>query len=413
LHSLKASGSPDATRIVAGRAIRGFADGFVSVLLAQYLIGLGFTPVEVGAIVTGTLIGSAVLTLGFGFTSHRFALRALLLAATGMMVLTGIGFATLSAFWPLLVVAVVGTLNPSAGDVSVFLPTEQAMVAGQVDQPRRPRLFAIYNLAGILAGAFGALVSGVPEALAHAQHWSVTSTQRASFLLYASAGVLTYFLYRRLHDDHVKLPRVPPESRRRFLHTSRRTVLELSGLFSLDAAGSGFVVTSLLVLWLHLRFDLSAGTTAAVFFGAGLLGACSQLLAPRLANRIGLVRTMAFTHIPANLLLALAAFAPTGGIAIALLLTRALFAQMDVPARQAFVMAIVPPDERAGASSVTNVPRSLASAATPLVAGLLLARSTFGWPLLIAGTVKITYDVVLLALYRDVPEIVGASRRPS
>jgi MFS family permease len=407
---LPSSVAPDVSRVVVGRAIRGFADGFVSVLLAQYLIGLGFSPVEVGAIVTGTLIGSAVLTLGFGLTAHRFTLRALLLAATGMMVLTGVGFATITPFWPLFVVAVVGTLNPSAGDVSVFLPTEQALVAGHVDAPRRPWLFAVYNLAGIFAGAFGALASGVPEALAHARHWNVTSTQRESFFLYAAAAVGVFLIYRGLRRDHEALPAVPRAQRRRVLHTSRRTVLELSGLFSLDSAGSGLVVTSLLVLWLHLRFDLSAGTTAAVFFAAGLLGGCSQFLAPRLAARIGLVRTMAFTHLPANALLALAAFAPSGGIAITLLLVRSLFAQMDVPARQAFVMAVVPPEERAAASSVTNVPRSLASAATPLLAGVLLAHSTFGWPLLIAGTVKMAYDLLLLVLYRDVPEEIGAAR---
>ena len=187
-------------------------------------------------------------------------------------------------------------------------------------------------------------------------------------------------------------------------------MLELAGLFSLDSAGSGFVVTSLLVLWLYLRFDLSSGATAAVFFAAGLLGGCSQFLAPRLATRFGLIRTMAFTHMPANLLLVAAAFAPSGGIAITLLLMRALFAQMDVPARQAFVMAVVPADERAAASSVTNVPRSLASAATPLAAGVLLTHSTFGWPLVIAGTVKLAYDIALLVLYRNVPEIVGGTR---
>jgi MFS family permease len=401
---------PDVRRVVTGRAIRGFADGFVSVLLAQYLTGLGFSPVEVGAIVTGTLLGSAVLTLGFGLTSHRFTLRALLLAATAMMAGTGLGFASVTAFWPLLLIAVIGTLNPSAGDVSVFLPTEQALVAGHVDAPRRPWVFAIYNLGAIFAGAVGALVSGVPEGLAHWRDWDVTSTQEASFLLYALAGVVIFFVYRRLTRDHEMLPRLPRSERRRALHTSRRTVLELTGLFSLDAAGGGFVVTSLLVLWLHLRFDLSAGKTAAVFFAAGVLAGCSQLLAPRLAARFGLIRTMAFTHIPANIFLVLAAFAPTGGIAIALLLARASLSSMDVPARQAFVMAVVPADERAAAASVTNVPRSLAAAATPLLAGALLAQSTFGWPLLIAGIVKVTYDVLLLVLYRDVAEEVGASR---
>ena len=401
---------PTSRASLRARAIRGFADGFVSVLLAQYLTGLGFSPVEVGAIVTGTLVGSAVLTLGFGFTAHRFPLRTLMLAATAMMVFTGIGFASVTWFWPLLVIAVVGTLNPSAGDVSVFLPTEQAFVSGHVDAPNRPRLFAVYNLAGAFAAALGALASGAPEALAHAFDWDVTTAQRTSFLVYATAAVVIFVIYRTIRRDQQTLPIVSPDSRRRVLHSSRRTVLELAALFSLDSAAGGFVVTSLLVLWLHLRFDLSAGTTAAVFFVAGLLGGCSQLIAPRLAARIGLIRTMAFTHLPANCLLVLAAFAPTAPVAITLLLVRSLFSSMDVPARQAFVMAVVPAEERAAASSVTNVPRSLASATTPLLAGILLTHSTFGWPLLIAGVVKITYDLLLLGLYRDVPEVEGAQR---
>jgi Arabinose efflux permease len=402
--------SSDVRRVMVVRTVRGFADGFVSVLLAQYLVGLGFTPVQVGAIVTGTLLGSAALTLAFGLTSHRFPLRALLLAASVVMTLTGIGFATLTWFWPLLIVAVIGTLNPSAGDVSVFLPTEQALIAGHVDAAGRPRLFAVYNLSATVAGAVGALASVLPEALARRMDWDITSTQQTAFLLYALCGALSFVIYTRLRRASAELTAAQPSQVRRALHSSRRTVLELSALFSLDSAGSGFVVTSLLVLWLHLRFDLSAGQTGLVFFAAGLLGASSQLLAPRLAERFGLIRTMAYTHVPANLLLASAAFAPSGQVAIALLLVRALFAQMDVPARQAFVMAVVPPEERAAASSVTNVPRSLASAATPLLAGALLTRSTFGWPLLIAGTVKLTYDIVLLRLYRDVPEQVGASR---
>jgi predicted MFS family arabinose efflux permease len=408
---------PDVRRIVSARAARGFADGFVSVLLAQYLTGLGFSPVEVGAIVTGTLVGSAVLTLTFGLTAHRMSLRALLLGACVLMVATGLGFAAVTWFWPLLVIAVVGTLNPSAGDVSVFLPTEQALVAGEVDAADRPRVFALYNLGAIFAGAVGALGSGAPEVLAHRFGWDVTTAQRAGFVLYALTAVVIFALYRGLRREvpaAVPPPATAPAGtpgRTRPLRTSRRIVLELAALFSLDSAGSGFVVTSLLVLWLHLRFDLTAATTGAVFFAAGLLGACSQALAPRMARRFGLIRTMSYTHIPANCLLILAAFAPSGGVAVGLLLARALFAQMDVPARQAFVMAVVPADERAAASSVTNVPRSLASATTPLIAGVLLTRTTFGWPLVIAGTAKLAYDLALLGLYRNVPEQVGARRR--
>jgi predicted MFS family arabinose efflux permease len=308
------------------------------------------------------------------------------------------------------VIAVVGTLNPSSGDVSVFLPTEQALVSSHVTAPHRPRTFALYNLGAIFAGAVGALVSGVPEAVARDEGWNVTDAQRAGFLLYAFVGVVIFLVYRRLSRDHDVLPANDPGEAPRALRTSRRTVLELTGLFSLDAAGGGFVVTSLLVLWLHLRFDLSAGTTATVFFAAGVLSGLSQLLAPRLASRWGLVRTMAYTHMPANVLLVLAALAPNGELAIALLLVRALLSQIDVPVRQSFVMAVVPPEERAAAASVTNVPRSLAAAATPLLAGGLLARTTFGWPLVIAGAMKLAYDVALLVLYRDVAEEVGATR---
>lgn len=400
----------DVRRVVAGRAIRGFADGFVSVLLAQYLTNLGFTPTQVGAIVTATLLGSAALTLAFGLSGHRTTLRGLLIAAGVIMIATGVGFAGTTVFWALLVIGAVGTLNPSSGDVSVFLPTEQALVAAQVDAPRRPWTFAIYNVGAVFAGALGALASGLPARLARTQGWDVTRTQQWSFLLYATAGLVILVLYLRLADHRDTVPGIPHERPARALATSRRTVLELSGLFSLDAAGGGFVVTSLLVLWLHLRFDLSAGTTALVFFAASVLAGCSQLLAPRLAARLGLVRTMVFTHMPASVFLILAAFAPNGAVAIALLLCRSLLSQIDVPARQSFVMAVVPPEERAAAASVTNVPRSLASALTPLLAGLLLAHTTFGWPLIIAGVMKITYDLLLLGLYHDVREEAGARR---
>ncbi len=400
----------DVPRIVTARAIRGFADGFVSVLLAQYLTELGFSPLEVGAIVTGTLLGSAALTLSFGLTAHRITLRRLLLIASVIMTATGLAFAALSTFWPLFLVAVLGTCNPSASDVSVFQPTEQAVVASEVGDETRTSTFARYNIAATIAGAFGALASGVPQFFARHLDVALLTGQRAGFVLYAGVGLAVFVIYRGLRTETSAAVEATTPRQRRALQHSRRTVLELSALFSLDSAGSGFVVTSLLVLWLHLRFGLSAGVTAGVFFAAGILGGCSQLLAPRLAARVGLIRTMAFTHIPANALLVLAAFSPSGGTAIALLLVRSLFAQMDVPARQAFVMLVVPVDERAAAASVTNVPRSLASAATPLLAGSLLSHSTVGWPLIIAGVVKITYDVLLLTLYRHVPEREGASR---
>ncbi len=397
--ALPSSASPAAATVVVARTLRGFADGFVSVLLAQYLLGLGFSPVAVGAIVTATLLGSAAMTLWFGLTAHRTGLVTLLTGACVLMALTGIGFAAFTTVGPLLVVAAVGTLNPTAGDVSVFLPTEQALIAGEVDDVDRPRLFAVYNVGGAIAGAFGALASGLPYAFAHWFDWDLLTAQRFGFVFYAAIAAVVFVLYRRLPRRHQRLtPETPAPSA---LGAYRGMVLRLAALFSLDSAGGGFVVTSMLVLWLDLRFDLSARSTATLFFATGLISGCSQLLAPRIARRIGLVRTMAFTHIPANIILMATAFAPNATVAICLLLLRALFSQMDVPIRQAFVMASVPPEHRAAASSVTNVPRSLASAATPLLAGAMLARTTFGWPLLIAGLVKLAYDLLLLAFYRE------------
>ena len=399
--------------VIAARALRGLADGFVSVMLATYLSGLGFSPFQVGAIVTGTLLGSAALTLAVGLLGRGRPLRTLLLAACALMAATGVGFAVAEAFWVVLLVAVVGTLNPSSGDVSVFLPTEQAHLANHLDAADRPRTYALYNVGASVAGAIGALASGLPEGIADATGWARTDAQRLGFLAYAAIAVAVAVLYRRLPREPTPPAPAGGGPRRGLGPASRRTVLELAALFSLDSAAGGLVVNSLLVLWLHLRFDLSTGMTGAVFFATGLLAGASQLLAGPLAARIGLVRTMVFTHLPANAFLALAAFAPNAGLAVAALLLRSLLSQMDVPARQSFVMAVVPAEDRAAAASVTNVPRSLASAVTPLLAGALLARSSTGWPLVIAGVGKATYDLLLLRLFGDVPEQPGASRRAS
>lgn len=410
-------GAAQVHRIVTTRSLRGFADGFVSVLLAGYLSGLGFSPFQVGAVVTATLIGSAAVTLAVGLLGQGSPHRSMLLAASVLMGLTGLGFASASAFWVVLLVALVGTLNPTAGDVSVFLPLEQAYLADRVEAAARPRVYARYNVVASMAGAVGALVSAVPERLSDATGWSLTTTQRCGFVAYSLVAVTIALLYRRLpRDSPAAEPTGEPAGDRLTGATAgtrrrpRRIVVELAALFCLDSAGGGLVTTSLLVLWLHLRFDLDTATTSAVFFAAGLLTGLSQLLAAPLARRIGLIRTMSFTHLPANVALALAAFAPSAGVAVALLLVRSSLSQMDVPARQAFVMAVVPPEERAAAASVTNVPRSLASATTPLLAGVLLSHSSFGWPLLLAGLAKGTYDVLLLVLYRQVPETVGAGR---
>lgn len=389
----------DARKLVLTRALRGLADGVVSVALASYLTELGFSPFQVGAIITGTLLGSAAVTLGVGLPGHRWSRKRILLAATAMMALTGVGFAGLTSFWPLMVVAVAGTLNPSSGDVSLFLPTEQAALAHTMAGPARTMTFAWYNVAGSLAGAVGALASGVPAVLAARRGISLINAQRGVFIFYAACACLAALVYGSLSPG-VEVH--PSKQASKPLAESRRVVLRLAALFSLDSFGGGFVVQSLLVLWLFRRFHLDERTTAGVFFVAGTLSAFSQILSPRVAARVGLIRTMVYTHLPANVFLILAGVAPTAPLSIACLLLRMAVSQMDVPARQAFVMAVVPPEERTAASTVTNVPRSLAAGLAPLIAGVLLERSALGWPLIIGGALKAAYDVILFFQFRAV-----------
>lgn len=384
--------------LLASRGLRAFGDGLVSLLLPVYLATLGYGAFEIGVLATATLAGSSVLTLLIGLYAHRFSGRNLLIAASILMVLTGVAFTMVEEFWPLLLVAFLGTLNPSSGDVSLFLPLEQAQLARSVADRDRTALFARYSLIGSLAAAFGALSAGLPDLLREFLSIDLKAALQGAFLLYAMLGVAALLLYRRLpaaRADAAAIPAAP-------LRQSRRIVLTLAALFSLDSFAGGLVVQSLLALWLFERFGLTLATAGAIFFWTGLLSAASYLVAVPIARRIGLINTMVFTHLPANACLVLVPFMPSLGPAIALLLVRSALSQMDVPTRTSYVMAVVTPGERAAAASVTAVPRSLAAAASPTLAGALLGASGFGWPLVLGGGLKIIYDLLLLGMFRKV-----------
>ena len=369
IHS--AAAATEVRLLLIGRGLRAFVDGYVAVLLPAYLLALGYGTWQVGLLSTATLLGSALATLALGAWGHHAAPRFLVLGAALLMTGTGLGFAGLSAFWPLLMVAFVGTLNPRSGDVSVFLPLEHSRLSHAAEGDARTRLFARYSLTGALCAALGALAAAVPEALTE-QGIDRLTALRGMFVVYASAGVVLWLLYRRLPDQSALQPVAAPAP----LGPSRGIVIKLAALFSVDAFAGGLVVNSLLALWLFERFALSLGSVGVLFFWTGLLGALSQLAAPRVAKRIGLLNTMVFTHIPANLFLILAAFAPSLPLALGLLLLRAALSQMDVPTRSAYVMAVVTPPERAAAASYTAVPRSLAAALSPTLGGALFAA---GW----------------------------------
>lgn len=382
------------SRLLWVRGLRAFADGYVSLLLPVYLISLGFSTLEVGVIATATLLGSGLLTLLAGLYAWRFQYRKQLILAAALMAGTGFGFAVVTDFWPLLLIAVVGTLNPSSGDVSVFLPLEHALMSNAAADRKRTALFARYSL----VGAVGALAAAIPEIVVHSRLMTTTTALQAMFALYGVLGLVAGWIYTTLPkvaDATAHIPAAP-------LRQSRKIVYTLAALFSLDAFGGGFVVQSLVDLWLFQKFQLSIAVAGTIFFWTGVLSALSYLVAVKLANRWGLINTMVFTHLPANILPVLVPFMPSLGWAVFLLMVRSALSQMDVPTRSSYVMAVVSPQERAAAASITAVPRSLASAASPVLAGYLLSVSSFGWPLVIAGTLKIFYDLLLLTLFQAV-----------
>ncbi|MBV8056940.1 MAG: MFS transporter [Deltaproteobacteria bacterium] len=399
---IPASATADSRRLIATRALRGFADGLVSILLPSYLTALGLSITQIGIILFGTLLGSALVTLCAGLAANRVGYRRLLLGACVMMLMTGLLFSYVRTFWLLLVAAFIGTLNPSAGDVSLFLPLEQASLAGTVTATDLTRIFAIYNVAGALAGAFGALFSGLPTMAAMRLKVSTIAAQRCVFIIYSVIALIAAVMYSSLS---LRIEGEPSPIRTGPLTKSRGIVIHLAALFSLDAFSGGLIVQSLLALWLFHRFRMSAEAVGMFFFVSNLLGSASQFVSSALAARIGRIRTMVYTHLPSNGFLFLAALMPNEALTIVFLLLRSSLSQMDVPARQSYVMAMVPPEERAAAASVTNVPRSLASALGPIPAGLMLDRSTFGWPLICAAALKAAYDLLLLLQFGSVSPV--------
>ena len=390
--------SLDARRVLVARGLRAFGDGFVALLVPIYLYELGFSALAIGAIVTSTLIGTAFLTLWVGMVANRHSRRRLLLAAAVLMAATGAGFAFITAFWPLMVIAFVGTMNPTSGDASIFLPLEQTALTQTIEPQRRTALFARYSVIGSLAGAIGVLAASLPDLAAAWTGYSRTTAMQSMFVLYALLGVVSLMLYRPLSAA----VEAPDEVPHRPLQQSKRLVYGLAALFGMDSFGTGFLVQSLLALWLYQSFQISVTTAASILFWSGICSAISYFVAVPIADRIGLINTMVFTHLPSNVLLILIPFAPDLTIAIALLLARSALSQMDVPTRASYVMAVVAPEERPAAASITAVPKTFAWAAGSLISGYLLTLSTFGWPLLIGGVVKGAYDILLLVKFQKV-----------
>jgi len=382
--------------LYVARGVRGLGDGFTVILLPAYLSAIGLSPAQIGIIATASLLGTAALTLGIGWIAPRHDLRSLLLIGAFLMTCTGLAFATIEYFPFIVIAAFVGTINPSSSDIGMLVPLEHAMLARGASDRDRTSAFARYSLVGALSMAAGSLAAAIPDLMV-SFGFERLNAFALMFYLYACLAVVATALYRHLPRSHTEVAKTQPP-----LGPSRAIVFKLAALFSIDAYAGGFVVQSLMALWLFVRFDLSLTQASLFFFLSSLLSAFSYPIAARLAQRFGLVNTMVFTHIPSSLCLIAAAIAPDLTAVLILLLVRSALSQMDVPTRTSYVMAVVTPEEQPTAASVTAVPRTLAASVSPIFSGALLATAFPGLPLIICGTLKVGYDLALLYSFRHI-----------
>ncbi|MEA2608439.1 MAG: hypothetical protein QOJ75_682 [Chloroflexota bacterium] len=397
------------------RTLRMFGYGFLAVVLVLYLAALGLDPLTIGLVLTLTLIGDTLVSLWLTTNADRLGRRRVLVAGSLLMVGAGLVFAATSWAPLLILAATIGVISPTGNEVGPFLAIEQAGLSQTTPDARRTATFAWYNLVGYVATATGALGAGLVSQALIDLGTPAADAYRAIVIGYALIGLAMAFGFSRLGEAIEAPPRAvaTDEIRRRFgLGRSRSVVLRLSALFSIDAFAGGFVPLSLMAYWFHLTYGVEPGLLGSIFFGANLLAAVSSLSAARIADRIGLINTMVFTHIPSNVLLILVPLMPNLPLAIGVLLLRFSLSQMDVPTRQSYVMSVVDPDERSAAAGVTGIARTTGAAISPSIGTVLVSSAGFASvPFYLAGGLKILYDLLLYREFRSVRP--NEERRPA
>ena len=383
----------DGRLLFATRMIRLFDYGFLSVVVALYLAEIGLGEQQIGLLFTLTLVGDTAISLWVTTQADRVGRRRMLIIGSALMLLAGLAFALTKNYLLLILAATIGVISPSGNEIGPFLPIEQAALTQLLADERRTGVFAWYNLVGAFATALGALAGGNLAQFLRDLGYSPQAAYRFVIAGYAMLGLvlLAFFLLLSPSVEITQSPVLDLEvkgARRSFLglNRSRGIVLKLSALFSLDAFAGGFVIQSLVAYWFSLRFGVEPALLGGIFFGANILAGVSALSAAWVARRIGLIRTMVFTHLPSNVLLMLVPLMPTLPLAITVLLLRFSISQMDVPTRQSYTMAVVDPEERSAASGVTGVARTTGASLSPVFTGLLLSNPAWiGLPFLISG----------------------------
>jgi MFS family permease len=406
--------SKDGKLLLAARILRTFAYGFLSVILAIYLKLIGFNDLYIGFILTATLLNSVIFTLIASFYADRIGRRKVLITYSALMSVSGLVFFVTSNYIALIISAFIGTINVTGTEIGAFLSIEQAMLPQTIDDPKkRNTVYALYNMAGTFAMSAGVLLSGLPQVFAQQYSLNQIESIKPLFVLYSiiALGVLgIYFLI----SNRVELSRSNNNSNNNAIITSapfkqtlspksKEIVGKLSGLFAIDSFAGGFVIQSIVSFWFFTKFGVELTTLSHIFSIAGVLTAFSFLVAARLADKIGLINTMVFTHIPSNILIILVAFAPTLPLAIALYFARMALSQMDVPTRQSYIVAVVEENERTAAAGITNISRNIAQSVSPSLAGYILqSLSILSAPFVLGGVLKIAYDIALYFNFKHI-----------
>jgi MFS family permease len=385
----------DGKLVLVEKSVRTIPYGFLGVLFAVYLAQLGFDSLLIGIVLTATVLSSALYTFSVSFVADRFGRRRTLVFFALMDFVAGSLLFLSTAWWAPVLAGIVGNMTVGAGEVGPFLSLEQAIIPKTCEPKHRTLAFSWYNLVGYGSSSIGALIAGLPQYFG-----SGPAAYRPLFAAYLASGLIGSLLYAKLSKS-VEASLEANSTRPPILSAKSKPIVQkLSALFSIDAFGGGFIGTSIIAYYFYERFSLQLTSLGLIISATQIVTAISFLAAERIARRIGLLKTMVFSHIPSNLFLTAIPFAPSALSAVFLLLCRHSLSQMDVPARQSYVMAVVEEPDRTAAAGFTNVSRSVASSVSPSLAGYAIANLWIGFPFVAAGSLKLAYDLLIYRSFR-------------
>ena len=397
--------SIDGKLLLCARIVRTFAYGFLSVTLAIYLKLIGFDDILIGIILSVTLINSIIFTLFASFYADRIGRRNTLLLYTIMMSVSGAIFFVTENPLALIIAALIGTLNITGSETSAFLSIEQSILPQTIqDNRKRNTLFGFYNMAGTFAMGAGILIANLPIIIQNELAFDQIYAIKLLFLFYSLLGIVIIGIYLKLSSaiEIKKQEKTLRPISKTLNPKSKKIVTKLSGLFAIDSFAGGFAIQSIVSFWFFSKFDIDLSTISYIFSIGSVLTAISYLIAAKIADKIGLINTMVFTHIPSNILLIMLAFAPTFEIATVFYMIRMALSQMDVPTRQSYIVAIVEEDERTASAGITNLSRNIAQAISPSITGYIIGILSLSAPFIIGGVLKILYDISLYINFRKI-----------